>query len=314
MADEFMIQDGPRLDAAELRAVAKLLDRVVESGGVRPLSEKVVAELRAGADADGRHIRLYRDDSLVAYANVDCSDADRPVVEIALDPCGESDSVGVLVLDRLVATTAGDIQLWCHGSQGNLANLVVDRGFALRRTLIRMRRDLSQALPKVDLPPGVRMRAFRVGEDEQAWLSLNSRAFADLPDQGGWGGSELAARLRAPWFDANGFLLAVREGERGGIDELVGFHWTKIHTDGADAGLGTRSERVGEVYVLGVDPAFQGTGLGTALTLLGLAYLASCGLTSVMLYVESDNLAAIHTYERLGFRRYAADSLFALKS
>ncbi|MGB2970005.1 MAG: hypothetical protein WBB77_08700, partial [Candidatus Nanopelagicales bacterium] len=94
MADEFMIQDGPRLDAAELRAVAKLLDRVVESGGVRPLSEKVVAELRAGAETDRRHIRLYRDDSLVAYANVDCSDADRPVVEIALDPCGESDSVG----------------------------------------------------------------------------------------------------------------------------------------------------------------------------------------------------------------------------
>jgi len=42
---------------------------------------------------------------------------------------------------------------------------------------------------------------------------------------------------------------------------MAGFHWTKIHTS-ADAG-----EPTGEVYVVGVHPAEQGSGLGKALTL-----------------------------------------------
>ena len=45
--------------------------------------------------------------------------------------------------------------------------------------------------------------------------------------------------------------------------ELLGFHWTKVH--GAD---------LGEVYVVGVDPAAQGRGLGATLTLVGLHHLA----------------------------------------
>ncbi len=45
--------------------------------------------------------------------------------------------------------------------------------------------------------------------------------------------------------------------------KLLGFHWTKVHnTD------------LGEVYVVGVDPAAQGRGLGAALTLVGLHHLA----------------------------------------
>lgn len=139
---------------------------------------------------------------------------------------------------------------------------------------------------------------------------MNSRAFADLPDQSGWDAADLAARLEAPWFDPDGFLLAVRTDDNTGAEDLVGFHWTKIHADGADAGEGTGADPVGEVYVLGIDPASQGSGLGKALTLLGLEHLRSRGLKSVMLYVEADNQAAVRTYERLGFRPYATDTLY----
>ena len=44
---------------------------------------------------------------------------------------------------------------------------------------------------------------------------------------------------------------------------LLGFHWTKVH-----------SADLGEVYVVGVDPAAQGRGLGATLTLVGLHHLA----------------------------------------
>ena len=56
------------------------------------------------------------------------------------------------------------------------------------------------------------------------------------------------------------------------------FHWTKQH----DAELG-------EVYVVGVDPAAQGRGLGRLLTLAGLHHLHGLGVAEVLLYVESDN-------------------------
>lgn len=95
-----------------------------------------------------------------------------------------------------------------------------------------------------------------------------------------------------------------RDGSAGG-ERLVGFHWTKVHGDD-----GHGHEPVGEVYVVGVDPAEQGSGLGRALTLAGLAHLRSRGLTQVMLYVDESNTAAIRLYEKLGFTRWDVDVMY----
>lgn len=99
---------------------------------------------------------------------------------------------------------------------------------------------------------------------------------------------DLQATERLPWFDPSGFFLAFQG------DELVGFHWTKVHP-GADP--------IGEVYVVGVSPAAQGTGLGSVLTTVGLRYLALLTKTA-MLYVEGDNSPALKMYERMGFHRH----------
>jgi mycothiol synthase len=66
------------------------------------------------------------------------------------------------------------------------------------------------------------------------------------------------------------------------------------------------------VYVVGVDPAEQGRKLGAVLTLAGLRHLRDDrGLDAVMLYVVSDNHAAVRVYQRLGFTRWHTDVLFA---
>jgi mycothiol synthase len=68
---------------------------------------------------------------------------------------------------------------------------------------------------------------------------------------------------------------------------------------------------MGEVYVLGVDPAAQGLKLGKALLAAGLRHLKDRGLGTVLLYVEADNGTARGLYERLGFSVFARDIQFA---
>ncbi len=148
-----------------------------------------------------------------------------------------------------------------------------------------------------------KLRPFQPGRDEDAWLDLNRRAFAQLPDQGSWQRADLDMRLREPWFSPDGFLMAWRG------DRLVGFHWTKVHGD-QTVSDGHRHPPIGEVYVVGVDPDERGNGLGRALTVAGLHHLRSLDLSQAMLYVDASNLPAIQLYEGLGFARWDTDVLF----
>ena len=63
--------------------------------------------------------------------------------------------------------------------------------------------------------------------------------------------------------------------------------------------------------MVGVDPGERGTGLGRALTLVGLQHLRHLGLPDAMLYVDADNAAAIRLYQALGFTRWETDLMFS---
>jgi mycothiol synthase len=140
------------------------------------------------------------------------------------------------------------------------------------------------------------VRTFEPGRDEEAWLAVNARAFAGHPEQGGWTRADLDDRIGQPWFDPRGFFLAA-DTRRDGA--LAGFHWTKVHDGGP--------EPAGEVYVVGVDPSYQGTGLGKALTVIGVRHLHDHGLRTVELYVDGSNTAARRLYDALGFTEAAVD-------
>ena len=179
--------------------------------------------------------------------------------------------------------------------------LAAATGFERFRALAQMRRPLRDELAAPVFPAGRTLRTFIPGQDEDEWLGLNSRAFAKHPEQGSWTSRDLELREREPWFDPGGFFIAERDGA------MAGFHWTKVHSAG---GQDSPERAIGEVYVVGVDPAEQGSGLGRALTLAGLHHLRDEGLAEVMLYVDEDNVPAIRLYEALGFSRTRTDAMY----
>jgi len=142
-----------------------------------------------------------------------------------------------------------------------------------------------------------RTRPIEPDLDTRRLLEVNNRAFAYHPDQSDQRLSDLESGFRAPSFQPESvrILDADPDDPRAIEHPMVGFCWTKIH--------GERPGRValGEIYVIAVDPAYHGEGHGTGLTTAGLRWLADQGLATGMLYVESDNEAAIATYRKLGF-------------
>jgi len=201
-------------------------------------------------------------------------------------------------------TTAADgrvLRIWAHGDQPAAARLAAATGFERFRALAQLRRPLRDELAAPAFPAGRTLRTFIPGQDEDGWLTLNSRAFAKHPEQGSWTSRDLELREREPWFDPDGFFIAERDGA------MAGFHWTKVHPAG---GQDSPERAIGEVYVVGVDPAEQGSGLGRALTLAGLHHLRDEGLAEVMLYVDEDNVPAIRLYEALGFSRTRTDAMY----
>ena len=297
------LRSAARLTPPEVGAVRRLVDDVTAADGHLPLSEHVMLHLPLGGDEDVRHVLVDdADATLQGYAHLDVTD---PVAgssaELVVRPGVRRQGIGRAMVEELVRQSPdGRLRLWAHGEHPGAARLAGSLGFTRTRVLWQMRRPLTGGLPPYALPDGVRLRPFVVGRDEQEWTALNARAFASHPDQGRWGVEEVLLREQEPWFDAAGFLLAEERGR------LVGFHWTKVH--GSDPGSGDHAhEPVGEVYVVGVDPAEQGRGLGPALTLAGLHSLQARGLDQVLLYVDESNAAAVRVYERLGFTRSATD-------
>lgn len=294
-----------RLAPADVAAVRALVERATTADDVGPLSEHVLLHLPAGGDDGVFHALMREDGRLRGYAHLDVTDqVSGSSAELVVDPDSRGDGVGrALVAALLDRTPDGRLRLWAHGDRPAAAALAGSLGFARTRVLLQMRRPLVEPVDAPTFPHGVRVRTFEPGRDDDAWLEVNRRAFASHPEQGRWTREELQLRLAEPWFDPAGFFLAERDGR------LVGFHWTKVH--GSDSPESHGHGPVGEVYVVGVDPAEQGNGLGAALTQLGLHSLQERGLTEVLLYVDESNAAAVRTYRRLGFTTALTDVCYA---
>jgi mycothiol synthase len=267
--------------------------------GVAPVGEHVLRDIARASEGEPTHLLATENGRVVGYLNL----ARRPdagaMAELVVHPDERRRGIGSRLIHH---GNDPDTRFWSHGTTAAAAATAGALNMTAVRKLMQMRRPLRD-LPDMRPPTDVEICTYRGPTDDAELLRVNNAAFDWHPEQGGWTEADIAERRAAAWFDPQGLFLAFDAETR----QLLGFHWTKVHAD--EPGLG-------EVYVVGVDPAAQGRGLGRVLTLVGLHHLAQrlsdSDEPTVMLYVESDNDAAVRTYQNLGFSVVAVDTAYAI--
>ncbi|WP_372451931.1 mycothiol synthase [Nocardia albiluteola] len=290
------------LPADAARQVRELLERATETDGVAPVSEQAVLSLDAPGAA--RHRLAMREGAVAGYANLVAAHAEHPAMaEVAVDPRHRGRGIGAALVAAALAEGGPAARVWAHGNLPAARAVAGRLGLGVARELWQMRRPLANTeLPELVVPEGLWLRTYAGPADDAELLRVNNAAFDWHPEQGGWGEAEIAVRRESSWFDPKGLFIAVDPADPA---RMLGFHWTKVHDD--------EDPVVGEVYVVAIDPAAQGRGLGRLLTLAGLHYLRDRGLGEVLLYTEADNTAAVHTYTRLGFGTSHVDAAYSAR-
>jgi GNAT superfamily N-acetyltransferase len=136
--------------------------------------------------------------------------------------------------------------------------------------------------------------------DAEAVVSLSLRAwepvFASIEQALG---SEIFGLLHPDW----------RVGQRQAVEDACAAHKIRVWVAETDAravgfvAVELHPERgLGEVYMLAVDPDFQGIGIGSALSEFALAWIKDAGMVVAMVETGGDpgHAAARRTYEKVG--------------
>lgn len=145
-----------------------------------------------------------------------------------------------------------------------------------------LRHDLKR-LPRLTLPPGVRIRTYRPG-DEAAWAAIM---------EGSLGSDWTVERVREqlterPQFDPKGLFFAVRAGRAVGS----ACAWK----------ASPEEKQLGNVHMVAVAPDARGLRLGKLLTLRVLLYFRRHGFSQAELVTDEWRLPAIRAYLSLGFQ------------
>jgi len=170
--------------------------------------------------------------------------------------------------------------------------LLCRRGFRRVRLYLELRLDLSKSRVT-----GKKKGSFRLGflqpGGEARLTHLQNRSFA-----GAWGYNpntvdEMILRTRLPGSSLRDIIMAFGRDEK-----PVGYCWTRTYHSGAEG----PDLMMGRIYMLGVDPDYQGRGAGRQLLEAGISELARGGVRIIELTVDQENETACRLYRSRGFK------------
>lgn len=287
----------------DIADVNELLDAAARADGRRPLSDHLYLDLVGGGHDGFAGLIAWEPGHAhpVAYAQVSRGHQSL-AFELVVHPHHryEMATIGPELMDAALDVVrqegGGTVNWWVYEPTSAHLELADSASMTQARTLYQMRRSLP-----AERHATVATRAFVPGDDDDAWLSVNNRAFADHSEQGGWTITTFCQRQNEDWFEPEGFRLHERDGR------LAAFCWTKVHHPDPDIDHGGD---LGEIYVIAVDPDFHGLGLGSELTLAGLDHLTELGITTALLYVDAQNEGAVAMYRNLGFSVHSTNAAF----
>ena len=150
---------------------------------------------------------------------------------------------------------------------------------------IRMRRPDLKDLPPIELPEGYSLRTAWPGFEE-TWVRIARAAFGE---EDGWTVEKFREQLSSKQqFDLDGQFFVFSGDE----PVAMAFAW-----------LDEPDEKVwGRVHWVAVVPEHRGNGLGRAVVLAVMHYLAQRGFPKVFLDTQGYRQPAIRLYLSLGFR------------
>jgi len=290
-------------DAATAAAFREVADTATRFDGYHPFNEQSLLDASAGRRRAALILGGGSAETLGAAI------IGHGELDLVILPEHRRQGFGAEAVEELLREidSAHELTAWAHGDHPAARALAERFGFDAVRTLLQLRMPLRDDEPdSAAVPPdsGLVITAFRPGIDDAEWVALNALTFASHPEQGAVTLSDLADRMKEPWFDAGDFLLAreARSGDDSAAEgRLVGYNWLKIEEAETDG------NRLGEVYVIGVHPDAAGRGLGRLLMRAGLRRLRERDCTAAALYVEADNEGAVHLYRSLGFVDHTID-------
>jgi mycothiol synthase len=188
-----------------------------------------------------------------------------------------------------------------HFSPGHeLEERVAERGYAYWRSSYTMEIDVVDPRP-AQLPPGLELRTFRDGVDDEKLRAMLNDAFAEGPLWHHVSPSNFREfYLRARGYDPSLWFLAWED------DLLAGFAIAFPERGG--------DEELGWVATLGVGQAWRRRGLGEALLRTAFQALHARGLRRVGLGVDAENATgALRLYERAGMRKIRQADIWELE-
>ncbi len=146
---------------------------------------------------------------------------------------------------------------------------------------VMLGRPLAGPLPRPDLPPGFAIRPLAGAGEVEAYVETHRRAFASASMTAPW----RARTLRMPHYEPELDLVAVAPDG---------------HLAGFCIGWAAPERRVAQIEPIGVDPAFQGRGLGRALLLAMLARFTAYGAAHAQVETDSGRTPALTAYGSVG--------------